>query len=137
VVQRGHGQPMDLHGRRSDHGELVRGVDHGRGAGGGLLGMEVVEDHVREGLGEDLRRMEVVGHGAGMGQPHDLLRESRWAGLELRALGLAEEKEVHGARELHVFRRGAGRAGMATVPKGSRSTTRLLRCRGCRQRQGG
>ena len=135
MVQSGRGHPMDRHVRRSDRGELFRGEGHVRGVGGDLLGMEVVGDRVREDLGEDPRRREVVGHGARMGQPHCLLRESRWAGPELRALGLAVEREDHGDHELHVFHHGVGRAGKATEPKGCRSI-RLFRCRGCHQRQG-
>ena len=135
MVQSGRGHPMGLHVRRSGHGELVRGEGHVRGVGGDLLGMEVVGDRVREDLGEDPRRREVVGHGARMGQPHCLRRESRWAGPELRALGLAVEREDHGDHELHVFHHGVGRAGKATEPKGCRSI-RLFRCRGCHRRQG-
>jgi hypothetical protein len=134
VVQIGRGRPMDLHVRRSGHGELVRGVDHVRGEGGGLLGMEVVGDRVHE-AGEGPLRMEVVGHEARMGQPRVPLRESRWAGPELRALGPAVEREVHGGHELRVFHHGAGTAGKATDPKGCRSI-RLFRSRGCRRRQG-
>ena len=134
LVRRDHGQPRDLHGRRSDRGELVRGVDHVRGEGGGLQGKEVVGDRVHE-EGEGPLRMEVVDHEARTGQPHVPLRESRWAGLELRALELAVEKEVHGGHELRVFHHGAGRVGKATDPKGCRSI-RLFRSRDYRRRQG-
>lgn len=134
MVRIGRGHPMGLHVRRSDRGELVRGEDHVRGVGGGLLGMEV-GGHVREDLGGDPLRREVVGHGARMGQPHCLHMESRWAGLELRALGPVVGREGHGDHELRVFHHGAGRAGTATVPKGCR-LIRLFRSRGCHRRQG-
>ena len=136
MVRTGRGHPRDLHVRRNDRGDRhVRGVDHVRGVGGGLLGMEE-GDHVREDLSEGPLRREVVGHGARMGQPHCLLRESRWAGPELRALELGVQREVHGVRDLHVFHHGVGKAGRATEPKGCRSI-RLFRCRGCHRRQGG
>lgn len=134
MVRSGRGHPMGLHVRRSDRGDRVRGVDHVRGVGGGLLGM-VVEDRVREDLGEDPHGMEVVGHGVRMGQPHCHPRELRWAGLELRALGLVVEREDRGGHDLHVFHHGVGRAGKATGPKGCR-WIRLFRSRGCRRRQG-
>lgn len=136
MVQSGRGHPKVHHVRHSVRGEPVRGEDHVRGVGGDLLGMEVVGDRDGEGLGEDPRRREVVAHGARMGQPHCLLRESRWAGLELRAVRQAVERGVHGGHhDLHVFHRGVGRAGMATGPKGCRSF-RSFRFRGCRRRQG-
>ena len=132
--QTGRGHPKDLHVRRSGRGELVRGVGRVHGVGGGLQGTEVVGDRVHE-EGEDPLRMEAVGHEARMGQPHVLLRELRWAGPELRALGLGVEREFHGGHELRVFHHGVGRAGTATDPKGYRSI-RLFRRRGCRRRQG-
>lgn len=131
MVRSGRGHPMVRHDRRSDRGDRrVRGVDHVHGGGGGLLGMEV-GDRVREDLGEGPQRREVAGHGARMGQPRCLLKESKWAGPELRALGLAEEREVHGVRDLHAFRHVVGRAGRATGPKGCRSI-HSIRSRGCR-----
>ena len=179
---------MNLHVRHSDRGGFVRDVDHVRGVGGDLPGMEVVRervlgvggvllgmevvgdrvrgvggdlpgmeavgdrvhgvggdlpgtgvvrDRVREDLGEDPWRREVVDHGASKGRPHclPLRKESRWAGPELRAPGLAVERGAHGGHELRVFHHGAGRAGKATGPKGCR-WTRLFRCRGCHRKQG-
>lgn len=136
MVRSGCGLPMGLHVRRSDRGELVRGVDHVRGVGGDLLGMEVVEGRVHEDLGGDRQRREAMGHEARMGQPRCLhRRELRWAGLEPRVLGQAVGRGVHGGHELHVFRHGVGRAGKATDPKGCRSI-RSIHSRGCHQRQG-
>jgi hypothetical protein len=127
---------MHLPVRHSGHDECDHGVGVGqvRDAGGGRPRMEVEEDRVL-GVGDGPRRMEVADHEVRMDQLHVRL-VSRWAGLEPHVPGPVEGREARGGHDVRVFHHGAGKAGMATDPKGCRSI-RLPHYRGCHQRQGG